>query len=161
MTAPGGFVAGDVLGAADMNGLPGGVKGYAEATTNQASIGTTFTDLTSLSVTFTAVTGRRYKITVYTNFFGSAANVPAEVNIYNSTAAAQLTYGGAYTGAAGGGTNNDEVSTVTATWSGAISAGSTTIKARARRGVSGSGTITSYATSTSPAFILVEDIGPT
>lgn len=161
MTAPGGFVAGDILGAADMNGLPAGVLAYAAATSNQTSIGTSFTDLTSVTVTFTAVAGRRYLVTANARFYGSAANVHALANIYNSTSAAQLQVGGGYTGAAAGGGNNDEASTVHLEWSGAISAGSTTLKVQAKRGATGSGTLTSYASSTFPAFILVQDIGPT
>lgn len=160
MTAPGGFVAGDVLGAADMNALPGGVMAYAQATSNQTSIGTAFTDVTSLSVTFTAVAGRRYRVSSNTRWFGTAANVHALTNIYNSTGSAELQRGGALTGAAGGGSNSDEASTIHASWSGTLSAGSTTLKVQAKRGATGSGTLTSYAAATYPANILVEDIGP-
>ena len=57
MTIPGGFTAGDVLTAADLNLLPGAVMGYASVTADQGSI-TTVADLNSLSVTFTAVVNR-------------------------------------------------------------------------------------------------------
>jgi hypothetical protein len=62
MTKPGGFTAGDVLAAADMNGLPAGVIDYKERTTNQTGI-TTVADLTGLSISFTAVANRRYRVT--------------------------------------------------------------------------------------------------
>jgi hypothetical protein len=62
MTIPGGYVAGDVLTAANMNLLPGGRMAGASTTSSQTGIGTSFTDLTTLTCTFTAVASRRYKI---------------------------------------------------------------------------------------------------
>jgi len=57
MTAPGNFSSGDVLTAADMNGLPGGVVAQGRNTT-PANLTTSFQ--TYVSVTFTGVAGRRY-----------------------------------------------------------------------------------------------------
>lgn len=57
MTAPGNFSSGDVLTAADMNGLPGGVVAQGSNTT-PANLTTSFQ--TYVSVTFTGVAGRRY-----------------------------------------------------------------------------------------------------
>lgn len=159
MTAPGGFVAGDVLGAADMNGLPAGVVAYAERTSNQTSI-STVTDLTSLTVTFTAVAGRRYRVTSHTSWYASVASTSAIVTLYNSTAAAQLQWSGCVTGDAAGGSNNNQTSTNLLSWSGTLAAGSTTLKLQARIGDDDSGTLTLRAGATYPAFILVEDIGP-
>lgn len=59
------FTAGAVLTADQMNRLPWGVMGKAEATANQASIGTGQTDVTNLSVTFTADSSRIYRTSVY------------------------------------------------------------------------------------------------
>jgi hypothetical protein len=68
MTSPGGFVAGDILGAADMNALPGGVIGYATATTAQTAIGQAATDVTSLTLTWTAVSSRLYRVSFQLSF---------------------------------------------------------------------------------------------
>ena len=57
------FTAGNVLTAAQMNRLPWGVMGYASRTSNQ--IVTTVADVTSLTVTFTAISSRIYKTTLY------------------------------------------------------------------------------------------------
>ena len=58
MTAPGAFSSGDVLTAADMNGLPGGMVGNA---TNTTPPRLTSSAQTYGTVTFTAVSGRMYR----------------------------------------------------------------------------------------------------
>jgi len=60
MTAPGDFSSGNVLTAADMNGLPGGVMGYARNTSPPAL---TTSEQDYATVTFTAVSGRLYFVT--------------------------------------------------------------------------------------------------
>lgn len=57
MTAPGDFTSGDVLTAADMNGLPAGCVGYDLVTAN-VSLSTT--PVTSHSVTYTRDGSRLY-----------------------------------------------------------------------------------------------------
>lgn len=64
MTAPGGFVAGDTLTAAEVNALPGGQIAIATAAASQTGI-STVADLTSLTATWTAVTGRSYRVTAH------------------------------------------------------------------------------------------------
>lgn len=54
----------DVLTAAQLAGLPWGVMAYATKTADQTGI-TTLTDITSLSVTFTAISTRLYRTTVW------------------------------------------------------------------------------------------------
>lgn len=56
------FTAGQTLTAAEMNLLPFGYINRAHATATQSSIGTSPTDLTSLSASFTALASRRYRI---------------------------------------------------------------------------------------------------
>ena len=58
MTAPGDFSSGDVLTAADMNALPGGMMGNA---TNSSPARLTASAQTYATVTFTAVSGRMYR----------------------------------------------------------------------------------------------------
>lgn len=155
MTAPGGFSAGDVLGAADMNGLPAGKMGYASVTANQTSISTT-TDLTSLTVTWTAVSSRLYQISFQVAVDPVWTTGSAQPTIY-------ITDG-----------SNNVKQTVTSDVLADLSvlsmtgfvletslSGSTTRKLRAAfPSSSGSDTMTMTASSTRPAFILVEDIGP-
>lgn len=64
MTIPGGFLDGDVLEAADVNTLPGGIAGGGRAagSNNQTSIGSTPTVVSDLVVTFTAQADRLYRI---------------------------------------------------------------------------------------------------
>lgn len=85
MTAPGDFSSGDVLTAADMNGLPAGVLGYDDHSTT-VTVTTTNNDL--LSVTFTVPSTRR--ITV--SFFLPQVGIPSVTNqivagIYTSAGA--------------------------------------------------------------------------
>src|SRR5262245_32050604 len=51
-------------------GLPGGVIGYVAVTSSQGSI-TTIVDLTSLTITFTALADRRYRVTGFVANFTS------------------------------------------------------------------------------------------
>jgi hypothetical protein len=57
------FTAGQVLTAAQMELMPKGYIGSANATTT-SGIGSSTTDITGASVTFTALASRRYLITV-------------------------------------------------------------------------------------------------
>jgi len=58
------FTAGNVLTAAQMNRLPWGIAAFAQKTTDQTGISAE-ADVTSLSVTWTAISTRYYKISVY------------------------------------------------------------------------------------------------
>ena len=154
MTRPGGFIAGDVLTATDMNLLPGGIMGYAQVTADQASI-SAVADLTSLTVTWTAVSARRYRTSFYVNANSStvvAGNNPISIFITDSsnTIKAQAVC-----------TDNEAV-LETMTLVGSVCetglSGSTTRKLRAQQ--TGGGTMDLLAAATYPAYILVEDIGP-
>lgn len=159
MTAPGGFVAGDVLGAADMNALPGGVQGYASVTANQNTI-TTVTDLTSLTVTWTAVSSRLYKISFQCNVQNNDTVQSATEYI-----AIQVTDGSnnqkneaRVTGPepADGGGNDGVIPLVGIHYETGLS-GSTTRKLRM---VATTSSADLAASSTAPATLIVEDIGP-
>ena len=60
MAIPGGFTAGQVLTAAEMNGLPAGVLDYSSATATTAY--SSATPLSVLTVTATIVAGRAYRL---------------------------------------------------------------------------------------------------
>lgn len=147
------FVSGAVYTAAQANAYGFGVVGLASATANSASIGTETVTLTTAS--FTAIANRYYKITYY------EPRVPLTQNSNSSTVAIRLTNVSGTQFASGVGTNSTTSAsfqipfTVVAVTT--LSAGATTI----------CGTLTftglnqvAIRTATSPAFILVEDIGP-
>lgn len=156
MTAPGAFVAGDILSATDMNALPGGVKGYAKATAEQTSI-TTETDLTSLTVTWTATSARLYRISFHcvminTDTFAATETITVKVtdgsNVMSFEAIAAGVEG--ESGDTGG-----QITLVGVGYETGLS-GSVTRKLRA---VTTTSNAELRASATSPAFILVEDIG--
>lgn len=158
MTAPGGFIAGDVLGAADMNGLPGGVVGYARVTADQGPF-TTETDLTSLTATWTATSSRLYKYTFHcvmqnndTALSASEAITVKVTDGSNVMVLQAVQYGPVQQV---GGTLG-QLTFVGVGYQTGLS-GSTTRKLRALSTTSGA---TLLASSTSPAFFIVEDIGP-
>lgn len=160
MTVPGGYVAGDTLSAANMNLLPGGKMGYAEVTANQTGITDTAADLTSLTVTWTAVSARRYR----TSFFVTLSAQTTIAQADNDLCRVQITDGSNNIKTIGTVTHpvvDVGMSCVASVTETGLS-GSTTRKLRGRRG-NGFGTgnaMSLLAASTYPAYILVEDIGP-
>jgi hypothetical protein len=156
VTIPGGFIAGDTLGAADMNLLPAGISagGYAQITADQTSI-TTVTDVTSLTVTWTAVSSRRYRISFFVGVTHTAITTTGLAQIL-------ITDG---SGTQKAKTMLDDVETtgefrhlVGSVCETGLS-GSTTRKIRASTDT-GRGTMTVTASPTNPSYILVEDVGP-
>jgi hypothetical protein len=152
-TRPGAFVANDVLTAADMNLLPGGVIGVGTRTTDQTVAGGS-TDLTGLSVTFTAPGGRRYRVSVtlpnvtyttdpidenYLILKNGADDTLAGVGFDRWPASVPTSIGGVVL-----------VAVVSPP------AGSVTLKAA----TNGSGNKTMVNSSIMPSVIIVEDIGP-
>jgi hypothetical protein len=153
-TSPGGFTAGDVLAAADMNALPGGVVAISEGTSNQNINANGPTDLNNCSVTFTAVAGRRYKITGQVGVSG----------VYNNARWIGWIYEGAnQVGRIGSMEGNDSSNNDIQTWHGCVtrtpSAGSITYKLAIER-TAGTDPATFLGASSNPRFIVVEDIGP-
>lgn len=133
----------------DWAALSSSTVGYAQITASQAGI-TTITDITSLTVTFTAVAGRRYRISASAFLLTTVAGDVASLVIADGSNV-QL--------------NSSQVDLrVADNIRGHIShvivpgAGAKTYKLRASR-VSGSGNISLSAGAAYPAFILVEDIG--
>lgn len=154
------WVAGDVLTAAQLNTEVRdslsflarlGEVAYAEVTSNQTGI-TTIVDITGLTVTFTRPAGRRLKVTMTFPIQASAAGTRID-------------------GIVADGANTilklQSLTNATANLSDAMvvihrftsTGASQTIKGRVQRG-SGTGTILVAASGSSPADILIEDIGP-
>lgn len=142
------FTAGSILTAAQMNRLPWGIIGYAQATANQTGI-TTEVNVTGLSVTFTADSTRYYKTTIYT--FSVQQNTAAGYAEFKITDGSnvQKQNGVIYQLA---GVQSPMCVTVVETGL----SGSVTRKARA---LTNAGTLLLAASATAPMFIVVEDIG--
>jgi hypothetical protein len=143
------FQVGQIYTSALANELPFGFVAYAQRTATQGGI-VTATDLTDLTVTFTALANRRYKITssgmLRSSVSGDTFNW---VIVRGST---RLSFRSFYTAPVN-----------VAVFSGHTiidtpSAGSVTYKIQAERNT-GTGTGTLQAVADYPAFILVEDIG--
>jgi hypothetical protein len=153
MTVPGGFSAGDILTAADMNDLPGGLVAYASRTSNQLISVAGPTDLTDLTVTFMAQANRYYKIT---------GHVPITSVDVDERWLVELRAGSTTIGRIGqiDGTDssNNDVAVFDASIIHTPSAGNITYKLRAER-TAGTGDANFFASSDNPAYILVEDIG--
>ena len=142
------FTAGTILTAAQMNRLPWGIMGYAQATALQSGI-TTEVNVTGLTVTFTADSTRYYKTTIYT--FSALQNTAAGYAEFKITDGSnvQKQSGVIYQGA---GVQSPLCVSVVETGL----SGSVTRKARA---LTNAGTLTLAAASASPMFIVIEDIG--
>jgi hypothetical protein len=141
------FVSGAILTAAQQNQFPRGAMGQVTRTSGGTVLTTTVGDITGLSITFTAVTGRLYKATwsfsaqktlaSYTTIsFATSANV--QVAALDISAADAGYFSGAGT------------ALFTA------SSGSVTYK---MRGLTGLGTAATTASATQPSFFMIEDIG--
>jgi hypothetical protein len=140
---------GDVLTSANITSLPGGWLGSVTVVASQTGI-TTVTDLTSLSLTVTAGTSRRLRIWAQGILTRTVADGLTLLSIKEgATVLMQLQ-------AAPSNVNGD---TITGFVDVLPSSGSHTYKLTLER-ASGTGTVGLAASSTSPAYILAEDIGP-
>lgn len=133
--------------AQDVTSLyPRGRLGYAPKTASQLAIPTTVTDLTSLSIAVTVGTSRRIRISAFCQFNHDNSNWVALLIRESSTTLATSQNN------AGAGEYRSHALSVVLT----PSSGSHTYKLSAQCSV---GTAALIASSTQPAYILVEDIG--
>jgi hypothetical protein len=144
------IIAGDSISAVNNNKLPGGWLGYAEVTANQTGI-TTEVDLTSLTVTVTVGPARRIMVTGSTYLLSTVLSDRMAMAIYEG--AGQLQIANVYASTSTDGYIAERSVILTP------SSGAHTYKLTARR-VTGTGSVTSQAAATFPAWILVQDIGP-
>ena len=140
------------LPAAQLNRFPRGVMALAKNTTaSQAGI-TTVTDLTGMSVTFTAVANRNYKASYHVYGIPTVTNACFSVNLQQGATILQI--GNTNGGVATVGT------TVSAVWVGTFSAGSVTLKLAGQLTGGSTGTIKFEAATVLPWILVIEDIGP-
>ena len=149
------FSSGAVLTAAQQNRFPRGVMAFANSTTSM-NLTTSSQIATGMTVTFTAVASRYYRITYYESFVGapSVAGGFVVTNI-KLTNAVGTQYSSAIFQTAGTALN----SAITNIYVGTFGAGSVTIVGCASAS-SITGTPVLNRASTYPAQITVEDIGP-
>lgn len=153
MAAPGTFTSGQVLTAAEMNALPGGIIARVSATSNGTASGTESVLLTTPS--FTAVAGRLYKITYYEGSEQTPAGAGNyTINRIRLTNATGTQYAQGQLQASGATQTANAITTMAIT---TLSAGSTVIVATAQ---CNTGTVNLFRSATLPAFLVVEDIGP-
>lgn len=131
----------------------GPVAPVAQATAAQATI-TTVADLTSLSITFTAVANRRYKVTVKSIVQCTVSGASAILTLCDASNTILNTM--YFTAPAANGIGDASFTHDTTTPS---AAGSYTFKLRLALN-SGTGSVSSFAAATAPAQLTVEDIGP-
>lgn len=143
------FTSGAILTAAQMNRLPWGIMGYAQATANQGGITSAATDVTGVSVTFTADSSRYYRTTFYC--FAVVQSVAASFPIVQITDGSNNQKGSAANYLAAGEQAHYNISVVETGIS-----GTQTRKARA---FVAAGQMLLAGQTTSPIFIVVEDIG--
>lgn len=140
---------GDVLTKANFDKLPGGWIGYVEVTANQTGITTAAVALTGVTVTVTAGTTRRLKITGHAEFAETVATV-AVVDLLIYEDGVQV----------GRGKLGDPAAQSESADAVAIRTPSAGAHTYALFAITNAGTVSMVAAATAPAFILVEDIGP-
>lgn len=146
-------LAGSVAGTDLVAALPRGSLGYAIKTTNQTGIGTAFTDVVGLSVTVTVGTNRLIRITTAALLVAGSAAVNGALTIREG--ASTLLAGAADHSAlsAAGVATPFFTSVIIA----APSSGSHTYKTSTFMDANADNQL--QASSTNPAYILVEDVG--
>jgi hypothetical protein len=146
------FTSGQVLTAAECNNFPFGIVGLTTSTSLSQGGVTTIVDITGMSVTFTAIADRNYKISAFMYAYPSVTNACASLSIRQGATTLQTII------------TNLGVSGVGATMTGYVvktfTAGSTTLKLSGALTSGSTGTILFNAAATLPVSILVEDLGP-
>jgi hypothetical protein len=146
------FTTGAVFTAAQANAYGFSTVALVKNTTaSQAGI-TNVTDLTGMSVTFTAIANRNYRVNYHVYGIPTVTNACFSVNLQEGATILQI--GNTNGGVASVGT------TVSAVWVGTFSAGSHTLKLAGQLTGGSTGTIKFEAASVLPWILVVEDIGP-
>ena len=147
------FVSGAILTAAQQNAFGFGVVALATSTTaSQGGIGGTATDLTGMSVTWTAIASRYYKVTYHIYAYPTTTNACFSVNLQQGATLKQISITNGGVTAVGTTCNGIYVST--------FSAGSTTLKLTGATTAGSLGSFTFASAATLPWILCVEDIGP-
>ncbi len=141
------FTSGQILTAQQQNNFPRGVMGYATSTSNP-TVTTSVADVTDMSVTWTAVANRLYRV-VFEGFVGVTT---ASQSQFFFTDASNVTQDSWIHDIDAGEFNAICLMQLLTT-----TAGSKTVKLRAQ---TSAGTMTFYGTSSRQFSLIVEDLGP-
>jgi hypothetical protein len=149
------FTAGQILTYTECNNWPRGVMAYASSGTSY-TLTTSDTLSTGMTVTFTAVANRNYKITYFEPQVDSPSVAASTSNtrLHITDTAGLLLQQGFSTGL----TAAKNYSTINLTWVGTLAAGSITIIGSSLCSVT-TGTPLLQRNALVPAFLIVEDIG--
>lgn len=143
------YVAGETLTAVNMELLPKGRMASASVTANQTGI-TAVADLTSLTVTWTAISAHYYLI--IGQVLGQSTVATDRLNLFiTDGSSTQVSQGSSQMSTANADTSIIAHSLLTGL------SGSVTYKLRASR--SGTGTMQMTATATAPSYIFAIDLG--
>ena len=151
------FVSGAVYTAAQANQYPFGIVAKAASTTNY-TLTTTMTQTTGMTVTWTAIANRNYKITYYEPYVETTSAASGQTNLkifQTNTAGTQLNQGFVSNSAAVKIVGSANVVTVVANFS----AGSITVIGAASTS-SITGTPLLQRNLFFGSFLIVEDMGP-
>jgi hypothetical protein len=144
------FTSGQVLTAQECNNFPFGVVGLVERTAGNLTVTTAVADLTSMSVTFTALANRVYR---FSTLCTGLKNTSATWTGLFLTNAGNTVYASTYATAAAGQYFNLSFSCYLS----GFTPGSITVKLRAQCQTD---TSTILAAATNPLQLIVEDMGP-
>ena len=148
------FTAGQVLTATECNQFPRGVMQFASSSTNY-TLTTSDAVATGMTATWSAVANRYYKITYYEPLVNTPSAISGYTNLSIKDGATTLQYGTVRTSSATPVASNSSVILI-ATWS---TSATRTLTGQASVNVT-TGAPTLQRAATYPAFILVEDLGP-
>ena len=122
--------------------------GYCRITTAQNGVGTSATDVTNATVTFTAVANRLYRVTASADLLQAATATEGQIQL--------LVDGTAYATSRIGITTTDRFAVIATVLT--LSAGSHTLKLQAQ--AISSGTLNIQAATNAPIMLAIEDAGP-
>ena len=146
------FSTGQVLTSANANAFPFGVMALATNTTGSQAGVTTAVDLTSMTVTWTAIADRNYKVTYHIYAVPTVTNACFTVNLQEGATIKQISIANGGVATVG--------STLNGLFVGTFSAGSVTLKLTGARTAGSTGSFTFAPAGVLPYTLLVEDIGP-
>jgi hypothetical protein len=140
------------LASSQMNRLPFGVVALATSTTGSQGGVTTVVDITGMSVTFTAIANRNYKISYHIYAVPTVTNACFTVNLQQGATIKQISIANGGVATVG--------STLNGLFVGTFSAGSVTLKLTGALTAGSTGSFTFAPAGVLPYTLLVEDIGP-
>ncbi len=135
-----------------MNRLPFGVMALATTTTGSQAGVTTAVDITGMSVTFTAIANRNYKVSYHIYAVPTVTNACFTVNLQQGATIKQISIANGGVATVG--------STLNGLFVGTFSAGSVTLKLTGALTAGSTGSVTFAPAGVLPYTLLVEDIGP-